>query len=411
MSLARGAWTRPGARRASATLAAIARGDQGVERAREDAVSALGTKSAPRRAMEELTRAGEGARATSRIDPRVAARAMTSRTANVAPELVDAFGRGHNYLRISLTEKCNLRCGYCMPEDGVDLTAKDELLTADEIGRVVKIFAAAGVDKVRLTGGEPTLRKDLEDVVRRVSGTPGVRETSVTTNGVTLAKRLDALRANGLTRLNVSLDTLVPAKFEFMTRRKGHDRVLASVDKACELGFQSVKVNCVVMRGQNDDELLDFVALTKDKPINVRFIEYMPFDGNKWSTKKMVSYAEMRAKIEEAYGALTRVDDPREEVAKNFTLPGHKGSVSFITSMTNSFCGGCNRLRVMADGNLKVCLFGNSEVSLRDAMRSGASDDDILRVIGAAVKRKKAAHAGMHELAAQENRAMIKIGG
>ena len=162
-----------GARRASATLAAIARGDQGVERAREDAVSALGTKSAPRRAVEELTRAGEGARATSRIDPRVAARAMTSRTANVAPELVDAFGRGHNYLRISLTEKCNLRCGYCMPEDGVDLTAKDELLTADEIGRVVKIFAAAGVDKVRLTGGEPTLRKDLEDVVRRVSGTPG----------------------------------------------------------------------------------------------------------------------------------------------------------------------------------------------------------------------------------------------
>ena len=412
MSLARGAWTRRGARRASATLAAIARGDRGVERAREDAVSALGTKSAPRRALEESTRAGEDAATTSRrVDARVDARATTSRRANVAPELVDAFGRGHNYLRISLTEKCNLRCGYCMPEDGVDLTAKDELLTADEIGRLVKIFAAAGVDKVRLTGGEPTLRKDLEDVVRRVSGTPGVRETSVTTNGVTLAKRLDALKANGLTRLNVSLDTLVPAKFEFMTRRKGHDRVLASVDKACELGFRSVKVNCVVMRGQNDDELLDFVALTKDKPINVRFIEYMPFDGNKWSTKKMVSYAEMRARIEEAYGALTRVDDPREEVAKNFTLPGHKGSVSFITSMTNSFCGGCNRLRIMADGNLKVCLFGNSEVSLRDAMRSGASDDDMLRVIGAAVKRKKAAHAGMHELAAQDNRAMIKIGG
>ena len=328
----------------------------------------------------------------------------------VAPELVDAFGRGHNYLRISLTERCNLRCGYCMPEEGTELTPDPDLLTASEVGRLVEIFARAGVDKVRLTGGEPTVRKDLEEVVGRVAATPGVREVSVTTNGVALERRLDELKARGLTRLNVSLDTLVPAKFEFMTRRKGQERVMRSIDRAVELGFKSVKVNVVVMRGQNDDEILDFVELTKTKPINVRFIEYMPFDGNKWSEKKMVSYAEMRARVDEKY-ALERLDDPREEVAKNFRVRGHVGTVSFVTSMTNHFCSGCNRLRIMADGNLKVCLFGNAEVSLRDAMRGGATDEDILRIIGEAVKRKKAKHAGMHEIALGENRAMIRIGG
>jgi GTP 3',8-cyclase len=325
--------------------------------------------------------------------------------------LTDTFGRAHNYLRVSLTERCNLRCGYCMPEEGVELTPDVKLLTADEVERLVRVFAGAGVDKVRLTGGEPTVRRDLEDIVKRVAAVPGIVDVSITTNGVTLAKRLETLKANGLTRLNISLDTLVPAKFEFMTRRKGQERVMASIDKAIELGFASVKVNCVVMRGQNDDELLDFVALTKEKPINVRFIEYMPFDGNKWSTKKMVSYVEMKSRIEDAFGALMRKDDSPEEVAKNFTIDGHAGSVSFVTSMTKSFCSGCNRLRIMADGNLKVCLFGNSEVSLRDAMRRGDTNDDLLDVIGAAVNRKKAAHAGMHELAQLDNRAMIKIGG
>lgn len=333
------------------------------------------------------------------------------RTRPVAPELVDSHGRAHTYLRISLTERCNLRCGYCMPEEGVELTPNDALLTTDEIARVIRIFARAGVDKVRLTGGEPTVRRDLEEVVRRAAGTPGVRDVSVTTNGVALERRLEGLKASGLTRLNVSLDTLVPAKFEFMTRRRGHERVLRSVARAVELGFQSVKVNCVVTRHQNDDELIDFVNMTKDSPINVRFIEYMPFDGNKWSTEKMVSYAEMRSRIEDAFGPLSRLDDPIEEVAKNFAVPGHAGTVSFVTSMTDAFCGGCNRLRVMADGNLKVCLFGAAETSLRDAMRSGADDDAILRLIGAAVSKKKASHAGMHEIAASNNRAMIKIGG
>jgi len=394
--------------RASARAHGSMRALKALTRARANASAAFASRasfaSSSSSSLSSSAAAAKGERANDR--------AMRPSDASAsASALTDTFGRAHTYLRVSLTERCNLRCVYCMPEDGVKLTPSEDLLSADEVERLVSVFARAGVNKVRLTGGEPTVRSDLEDIVKRVAAVPGIVDVSMTTNGVTLGKRLETLKANGLTRLNISLDTLVPAKFEFMTRRKGQERVVASIDKAIELGFQSVKVNCVVMRGQNDDELLDFVALTKNKPINVRFIEYMPFDGNKWSTKKVVSYVEMKSRIEEKYGALVRRDDAPEEVAKNFSVDGHVGSVSFVTSMTNSFCAGCNRLRIMADGNLKVCLFGNSEVSLRDAMRRGDTNDDLLDVIGAAVRRKKAAHAGMDELARLDNRAMIKIGG
>ena len=187
---------------------------------------------------------------------------------------------------------------------------------------------------------------------------------------------------------------------------------MKSIDRAAELGYDPVKVNVVLMRGVNDDELLDFVALTETRPINVRFIEYMPFDGNRWETNKVVSYAEALARVEAAYpGKLRRARDPATEVAKNFAIDGHAGSVSFVTSMTHNFCGGCNRLRIMADGNLKVCLFGEAEVSLRDVMRGGASDDELAKVVGRAVKRKAAAHAGMEGLAKMHNRPMSKIGG
>jgi len=222
-----------------------------------------------------------------------------------------------------------------------------------------------------------------------------------------------ALRAAGLTAVNISLDSLVPAKFELLTRRLGHDRVLAAIDSALAAGFAPVKVNCVVMRGINDDELLDFVALTRDRPINVRFIEYMPFDGNAWQPKKVVSYAEMRAAVTAVHAGLQRLDDAPDEVAKNFRVPGYVGSVSFITSMTNHFCAGCTRLRLLADGALKVCLFGSSEVSLRDALRAGADEQALKQLIGAAVRRKKAAHAGfpVPQLAMQPNRPMVRIGG
>ncbi|XP_037375555.1 molybdenum cofactor biosynthesis protein 1 isoform X3 [Talpa occidentalis] len=307
--------------------------------------------------------------------------------------LTDSFGRQHSYLRISLTEKCNLRCQYCMPEEGVPLTPKADLLTTEEILTLAQLFVKEGVDKIRLTGGEPLIRPDVVDIVAQLRQLEGLRTIGVTTNGINLARLLPQLQKAGLTAINISLDTLVPAKFEFIVRRKGFHKVMEGIHKAIELGYSPVKVNCVVMRGLNEDELLDFVALTEGLPLDVRFIEYMPFDGNKWNFKKMVSYKEMLDTLRRRWPELEKLPKEESSTAKAFKIPGFQGQVSFITSMSEHFCGTCNRLRITADGNLKVCLFGNSEVSLRDHLRAGAPEEELLRIIGAAVGRKKQQHA------------------
>ncbi|KAF7824472.1 GTP 3',8-cyclase, mitochondrial isoform X1 [Senna tora] len=330
---------------------------------------------------------------------------------SVSDMLVDSFGRLHTYLRISLTERCNLRCQYCMPAEGVELTPNPKLLTKTEIMRLANLFVNSGVNKIRLTGGEPTVRKDIEDICWGLSNMKGLKTLAMTTNGITLARKLPKLKECGLTSLNISLDTLVPAKFEFMTRRKGHQKVMDSINAAVDLGYNPVKVNCVVMRGFNDDEICDFVELTRGKPINVRFIEFMPFDGNVWNVKKLVPYSEMLDTAVKRFTSLKRLQDHPTDTAKNFTIDGHQGTVSFITSMTEHFCAGCNRLRLLADGNFKVCLFGPSEVSLRDPLRQGVEDHELQEIIGAAVKRKKASHAGMFDIAKTANRPMIHIGG
>ncbi|XP_027732410.1 molybdenum cofactor biosynthesis protein 1-like isoform X2 [Vombatus ursinus] len=325
--------------------------------------------------------------------------------------LTDSFGRRHNYLRISLTEKCNLRCQYCMPEEGVPLTPKADLLTTKEILTLSRLFVKEGVDKIRLTGGEPLIRPDVVDIVAQLQQLDSLKTIAITTNGINLARLLPRLQGAGLNAINISLDTLVPAKFEFITRRKGFHKVMEGIHKAIELGFDPVKVNCVVMRGLNEDELLDFVALSEGLPLDVRFIEYMPFDGNKWNFKKMVSYTEMLDMIHQRWPELEKLPEEASSTAKAFRVPGFRGQISFITSMSEHFCGTCNRLRITADGNLKVCLFGNSEVSLRDHLRAGASEEELLSIIGAAVGRKKQQHAGMFNIAQMKNRPMILIGG
>ncbi|XP_042539739.1 molybdenum cofactor biosynthesis protein 1 isoform X1 [Dipodomys spectabilis] len=324
--------------------------------------------------------------------------------------LTDSFGRQHSYLRISLTEKCNLRCRYCMPEEGVPLTPRADLLTTEEILILARLFVKEGVDKIRLTGGEPLIRPDVVDIVARLHQLEGLRTIGVTTNGINLARLLPQLQKAGLSAINISLDTLVPAKFEFIVRRKGFHKVMEGIHKAIELGYNPVKVNCVVMRGVNEDELLGFVALAEGLPLDVRFIEYMPFDGNKWNFKKMVSYKEMLDTIQQRWPELETLPEEESSTAKAFKIPGFQGQVSFITSMSENFCGTCNRLRITADGNLKVCLFGNSEVSLRDHLRAGASEEELLSIIGAAVGRKKRQHAGMFNIAQMKNRPMILIG-
>lgn len=280
-----------------------------------------------------------------------------------------------------------------MPADGVDLTPKSSLLTTEEIIHLAKIFVEQGVRKIRLTGGEPTIRKDLTDIIGKLKAIPNLENVGITTNGLVLTRQLVNYHRAGLDAINISLDTLQPKKYEEITRRKGWERVIAGIDLAIQLGYKP-KVNCVVMKDFNDNEVCDFVAMTQDRDVDIRFIEYMPFSGNEWKTKKMISFKQMTDQIKEKFPEFKALPNGPNDTSKAFHVPGFKGQVGFITSMTEHFCGSCNRLRITADGNLKVCLFGNTEVSLRDALRSGCSEDDLICTIGAAVRRKKKQHAG-----------------
>lgn len=299
-----------------------------------------------------------------------------------------------------------------MPVEGVPLSPKEETLTTEEILRLSRLFVAEGVDKIRLTGGEPTLRKDIVDIIGELGKMEGLNTIAMTTNGLVLHRRLDELVNLGLNLVNISLDTLVPERFEYLTRRKGWDQTMKSIQKALDIGLNPVKINCVVMKGVNDDELIDFVAWTKEHNVEVRFIEFMPFDGNVWNDGKFISYKDM-LKIIRTRFPLERVQDLPNNTSKTYAIEGWKGKVGFITSMSENFCSSCNRIRLMADGALKVCLFGSNEISLRDMMRAGASDDDLRVKISVAVKRKKASHDGMYEIEKNKegNRPMILIGG
>lgn len=367
--------------------------------------------------------------------------------------LTDTFNRQHDYLRISVTERCNLRCLYCMPEEGVQLSPNKNILTTAEIYYLSALFVNQGVNKIRLTGGEPTVRKDIVTLMQQIGSLRrnGLKELALTTNAISLHRKLDAMVEAGLTGVNISLDTLDPFEFQLLTRRQGFDAVMKSINRIQEMNKVGagvkLKINAVVMRGLNDHQIMPFVEKTRDEDIEVRFIEYMPFGGNKWSKKKMLPYAEMLDVIRQKYPDIGRLKDAKNDTSKTFQIPGFKGRIGFITSMTHNFCGTCNRLRITSDGNLKVCLHGNTEVSLRDILREDHSgepmdeeafeavrqleldrrksnelkfdgeegwmskEQQLLDVISAAVKRKKAKHAGIGELENMKNRPMILIGG
>ncbi|TWU76794.1 hypothetical protein ED733_005409 [Metarhizium rileyi] len=337
-----------------------------------------------------------------------------------------------------------------MPEEGVPLSPNRDLLTTPEILMLSSIFVSQGVNKIRLTGGEPTVRRDIVSLMHQIGAlrTHGLRELCLTTNGISLHRKLDSMVEAGLTGVNLSLDTLDPWQFQIMTRRKGFDAVQKSIERILDMNKMGagvkLKINCVVMRGVNDGEVLPFVELTREKDLEVRFIEYMPFDGNKWNKGKMFSYTEMLDLIREQYPALAKIKDDKNDTSKTWHIPGFVGRIGFITSMTHNFCGTCNRLRVTGDGNLKVCLFGNAEVSLRDILRKSnggepideeayeamkqiemdrkqgrvssdkplgmvPNESELLSVIGVAVKGKKAKHAGLGTLEHMKNRPMILI--
>ncbi|XP_073839256.1 molybdenum cofactor synthesis 1 isoform X2 [Musca autumnalis] len=284
-----------------------------------------------------------------------------------------------------------------MPAEGVTLQPKNNLLTNDEIFYLARIFVEQGVRKIRLTGGEPTVRRDIVDIIAKLKDLPKLENVGITTNGLVLTRLLLPLQRAGLDAINISLDTLRPKRFEEITRRKGWERVIAGIDLAIQLGYKP-KVNCVLMKNFNEDEICDFIEFTRDRDVDVRFIEYMPFMGNKWQTDKLLSFSETLKIIREKWPEFEALPNGPNDTSKAFKVPGYKGQVGFITSMTEHFCGSCNRLRLTADGNLKVCLFGNKEISLRDAIRSKCSEDDLVALISAAVNRKKKQHADHHQI-------------
>ncbi|HEY9756983.1 MAG TPA: GTP 3',8-cyclase MoaA [Oculatellaceae cyanobacterium] len=325
-------------------------------------------------------------------------------------QLVDSFGRAHTYLRISVTDRCNLRCVYCMPAEGIKWKSNKLLLSFEEITRLAEIFVDMGISKIRLTGGEPLVRRELEVLVAQLRKIQGLQTLAMTTNAMLLAEKAHALRSAGLDDLNISLDSFRRDRFLEITRRDDLDKVLAGIDQAFKANFRTLKLNVVVMAGFNDDEVMDFADFANEKRVNVRFIEYMPFKDNGWTKEKVITFSSLRAQIESKYKLYPIGTEP-SAVAKDFAIADGKGSISFISSMSDSFCSTCNRVRLTSDGSIKSCLFYPAETSLRDAMRAGASDQDLRELITRSMFLKPEAHPPAEEIATSENRTMIEIGG
>lgn len=311
----------------------------------------------------------------------------------VAPQenaslLQDSFGRVFDYLRIAVTDRCNLRCVYCMPEEGVDFAPAEKLLRTGEILRLIRVAAQLGVRKIRFTGGEPLVRKDILALVAGAAQTCGIRTVHLTTNGVLLPSLAEPLRRAGLSGLNISLDTLQSERFQRCTRRPGIEKVLLGLEKAVELKFPSVKVNVVALRGFNDGEIRGFADLTRRAPITVRFIELMPFDAHQiWKSGHFVSTQALVTRFKELYPNCEITEGSATE-ARIFRIPGHVGLVAFIPSYSRSLCGNCTRIRVTADGQIRNCLYSEKEYGLREFLRNGGSDEAVAALLRRAMWEK-----------------------
>ncbi len=324
---------------------------------------------------------------------------------------LDRFGRPIHYLRISLTDHCNLRCLYCMPED-MTFRPSAELMQDEEILELVGLFAELGFDKIRLTGGEPTVRAGVVDIVRGIAATPGIRSLTMTTNGILLGKLAAPLAAAGLQRVNISLDTLNPDKFRRLTRWGRLEEALDGIRAAEAAGLTPIKINAVIVKGYNERDAADLAALTLEHPWQVRFIEMMPFGGaTEFQLTQTVTAEAIRARIEARLGPLQPVDGGRlDGEARLYRLPGAKGEVGFIASVSQPFCASCTRARLTADGVLRMCLLREKEVDLLTPLRRGADRDELRRLILDAIWHKPWGH-GLAEGQIPLNRVMSEIGG
>lgn len=326
--------------------------------------------------------------------------------------LIDSFDRVHTNLRVSVTDRCNIRCFYCMPEQVQFLPRKD-VLSFEEIERVVRVFASLGINRIRLTGGEPLVRAEVWKLVSILKGIVGIEEISMTTNGVLLADQAERLRTAGLDRLNISLDTVDPKVFEKITRRQGLDKTLAGIEAAQQAGFKKIRINAVSIVGLTESEIVPLARFARDHDLELRFIEFMPLDGDEaWESDQVLSGKKVRQIIESELGHLELAERTKpSQPAIDFRYREGQGTVGFINSVTEPFCGHCDRLRITANGKIRNCLFSDAEWDIKQSLRSAATDAQIANIIRECVIKKRAGHGSNNLEFLRPNQSMHQIGG
>jgi cyclic pyranopterin phosphate synthase len=329
------------------------------------------------------------------------------------PPLLDRYGRRHTSLRLSVTDRCNIRCFYCMPAEGVVFRPHKEILTFEEIERFVRAVVPIGVNKLRLTGGEPLVRADLPKLVERLSQIDGVRDIALTTNGMLLDRQAAALKAAGLDRINISLDTLREEVFQQITRREGLDQVLAGIAAAQDAGFEQIRLNAVAIRGLTEPEIIPLAEFARARNLELRFIEFMPLDADHhWSNDQLLTGAEIRRRLEEHFGTLVPATRPdASQPAVDFRFADNRGGIGFINPVSEPFCGNCNRLRLTAEGQIRNCLFSQVEWDARRLLRTRATDDELRTLVRECVAAKAPSHGIGAEDFHQPQRPMYQIGG
>ncbi|MCF8011315.1 MAG: GTP 3',8-cyclase MoaA [Clostridiales bacterium] len=326
--------------------------------------------------------------------------------------MYDSFQRDINYLRVSVTDRCNLRCVYCMPPEGVKQLSHEEVLTIEEINQIINAAAGIGINKIRLTGGEPTVRKGIYKLISCIAKNNNIKDISMTTNGTLLKQIGERLKNSGLDRVNISLDTLKPDRFKKITRVGNFQDAWNGIETALRLGLTPVKINCVIVRGINDDEIIDLAKLAMDYPLHVRFIELMPIgESDEWAMEKFVPAGEIIARIEESFGNTK----PSKKVrgagpARYYTIPGAAGSIGIISAISDHFCFQCNRLRLTATGGIRPCLLSDREIDIRSPLRNGASYLELQKIFARAVEMKPRKH-GISDKCDDHMKLMSQIGG
>lgn len=331
----------------------------------------------------------------------------------ITPQLVDSFGRTHTNLRISVTDRCNIRCFYCMPNENVQFKPKHELLTFEEIVQVAQVAAGLGVNKLRLTGGEPLVRANLDRLIAGLARIDGIEDIALTTNGILLAEQAAALKDAGLQRLNISLDGLSATTFRAIARREGLERVLAGIEAAQQLGFEKIRLNAVAILGLTEREILPLARFARERRLELRFIEFMPLDAEqRWRHDQVLNGETIRRELEREWGELVPVTrtDPSQP-ATDFDFADGRGRIGFINPISQPFCGDCNRLRITAEGQLRNCLFSMEEWDARRVLRSGGTNAELAQLLRDCVLHKKPGHGIDSPEFLRPERAMYQIGG